>query len=299
LNPCGLGVDCGRDWPHITTIYPFRDRPDVGVEVLFYPVAEGVGYVPYDNPFTLRNWDRLEQEPEPILGTRYDRKVYYYGPLPEPQPQTLTGTADEWRNGLLYATYVANGYHSDCEEWVMPHFVIDLYSPNSSLAVDPHDGHVLVDIDLEHTNEWAADQVFLKTVRFDVTAEDPLGYLAIEVVGDLGSGATDVLQVNLNGMHLIHGSLLINGENTSNGYAFRVRQSSNNIGVLVAVHNTASGRPLSVERSGGNVQFGVGPDGEIVTDVLGATAPTGGPAGYLAVYDSSGTLLGYVTVNAP
>jgi len=292
-------VDFQRDHAHITTIYPFRDRPDVGVLALFYPVPLSTSIIPYPSPFVMRCWDKLEGEEEPILGTRYDPKTNYFGPLPEVVPHTPTGTADEWRNGLLYTTYVANGYTSDCEEFTIPSYVIDLYSPNSSLTVSPHDGHVLCDIDLEHTNEWAADQTFLKTVRFDVSAEDPSGYLAIEVIGDLGSGSTDVLQVNVNGKHQFQGRLNINGTDTGSGDNFRVRQSLNSVGVLIAVHATTTDRPLSIERGGGNVQFGIGPDGEIVTDVLGSTAPTGGDVGYLTVVDSSGTVLGYIPVLAP
>jgi hypothetical protein len=104
----------------VTTVYPFKDRPDQGIQVLFYPVPPDTPYVPFAHPFVLRNWDRLEELPIPILGTRYDAKKYYFGQLPINLPGPICGAEVDWQNGLLYSTYIADGYACACPAMIFP-----------------------------------------------------------------------------------------------------------------------------------------------------------------------------------
>ena len=150
----------GRDFPHFTNIYPFYDAPTVPIQVLFYPLPLDQSAVPFDNPFTLRNWDRLEGEAVPVVGTRYDPKTYYTGPLPLPTVGQLCGTADMWKNGLSYAVYLAGGYSCLGCPPVFPDYVQDIFSPLNSIIVNPHKGHVLEDLNLMHTNSWLVTQEF-------------------------------------------------------------------------------------------------------------------------------------------
>jgi hypothetical protein len=92
----------------------------VPVQVLFYPVPRGTQPVPYENPFCLRNWDQLEQLDTPTLGTKYDAKIPYYGPLPNIPPGTPCGTAEQWSGQIDYATYLAGGYSCDCPFFTLP-----------------------------------------------------------------------------------------------------------------------------------------------------------------------------------
>jgi hypothetical protein len=181
----------------------------------------------------------------------------------------------------------------------LPIYVSTVTCDDGSIDVTPTSGNVVIHIDTTHTNVWGAEQDFVKLVKIDVSAESPAGYVGLEFVGNLGGSPIDLFQLNTNGNHYLSGRFNILGIDTGSGYNLRVRQSVNSKGVFVLVHATTTEFPLSIERGGSQVQFGIGINGEFITDVLGATAPTGGPVGYIAVYDSSGTLLGYITVDAP
>lgn len=287
-------MDIGRDYAHVTKIYPFRDAPDQGIDVLFWPLPIDSDHVPYDNPFVLRNWDRLEQEAPPVLGTRYDKKVYYTGPLPDVQPGTPTGTADEWRNGLLYSKYVAGEYSTNCLEWVMPNYVVDVYSPGSTLTVSPHDGHVLADINLGHSNTWVATQEFQANVHIDASAFT--NYLAFNITGNVGAGPADVLQVISNGQTLMLGAARVNGVGGVTAQALYLRCGHNQDGLRVFLPGASTSIPLSLEKGGGAVQFQVGYNGELLTNQGYAASSPGSVVAAFPIYDQDGNLLGYVPV---
>ncbi len=166
MNPCYNLVDVGRDHAHYGNIYPFRDKPDFPVRVLFYPLPLSTPNVPNPNPFVLRNWDIIEQLPVPNIGTKYDPKEYYFGPLPINQPGTPCGTADEWENGLLYSTWIAGGYSCACPGNIMPSYVSSVRCDDDSLVVSPATDNAELHINLTHTNDWLAHQ----TITTDAAA---------------------------------------------------------------------------------------------------------------------------------
>lgn len=289
-------MDIGRDYAHVTKIYPFRDAPDQGVDVLFWPLPIDSDHVPYDNPFVLRSWDRLEQEAPPILGTRYDKKVYYTGPLPDVQPGTPTGTADEWRNGLLYSKYVAGEYSTNCLEWVMPNYVVDVYSPDGTLTVSPHDGHVLADINLGNSNTWTATQQFLANVTIDVSAL--ANYLGFTIVGNLGAGAANIFEVWSNGFTRISNQLSIGASHTATANRLEIAIATGQTGIKI---RPTSGSPttgpfIECERGGASVQFRVDFDGSLWTNQAFAASSPGSIVAAMPIYDASGTLVGYLPI---
>lgn len=99
-------VDFQNDFPHWTNIYPFKDRPDVPYRVLFYPVPLSTPVFPYPSIFVQRNWDRLNKDEEPPLGTKYDLKEYYHGKWPLPRYEAPRGTPDQWANGVLWSEWI-------------------------------------------------------------------------------------------------------------------------------------------------------------------------------------------------
>lgn len=141
-------------------IYPFRDRPDVGVEVLWYPVPEDTPPVPFPHIFPLRAWDIRGQEEEPDLGTRYDKVIPYTGPLPVHQVGEVCGTEDQWLNGISYADYLAGAYSCDCPELPMSIYVATLGSTDGSLTAAPASGNVVIQINPAHSNHWTKPQYF-------------------------------------------------------------------------------------------------------------------------------------------
>jgi hypothetical protein len=289
LNPCGLAVDIGRDYAHVTKIYPFKDRPDIGVDALFWPLPLDADHVPFANPFTLRNWDRLEQLPEPILGTRYDPKVYYTGPLPDAQPGTPTGSIDEWQNGLLYSVYVADGYHTNCLEFDMPIYVTDVFSPLGSITVGPHNGHVLEDLNLNHSNQWLVTQIFDARPN---PANDSLicwghtgvnDVIALEV---LGSGKVQMQgPVHIGGFTLTtNANLFVIGNVGQAGFEVRLGHSGPHPENALQIKGPAAAQV-----------FAVNWDGEVLTNqTTGVSGVLGSVVAKMPIFDSSGTLVGYL-----
>jgi hypothetical protein len=107
-------VDVGRDYAHVGQIFPFKDRPDVGVKVLFYPVPLSRDAVPYPNPFVLRNWDKREGLPQTPLGTDQAFKILFFGKKPTGLQGTVCGGSDLWTNGVSYADWIAGRYGTGC-----------------------------------------------------------------------------------------------------------------------------------------------------------------------------------------
>jgi hypothetical protein len=153
-------VDFGRDYKFIGRIFPFRDRPDFPVRVVFFPVPLDTPSVPFANPFVLRNWDRLEQLPQTVLGTDQTYREPYTGPVPVRPPGRVCGTADEWLNGLLYTTYIAGGYRCDHCEVIFVATVTSVRCDDGSIEVMPNVDDVEVHINTSHTNNWLIVQEF-------------------------------------------------------------------------------------------------------------------------------------------
>jgi hypothetical protein len=151
-------VDVGRDFPFFGKIYPFVDAPDQAIRVLFFPLPLDSPYVPYPNPFVLRNWDRLDGEPQTPLGTDQFFHERYYGPLPTFPAGHVCGTADQWANGLHFTIYNAGGYACTCPEFTVPTYVSSINSPDNSLTIAPTTGAVLAILNTAHANNWTAQQ---------------------------------------------------------------------------------------------------------------------------------------------
>lgn len=153
-------MDFGRDFKHVGRIFPFRDRPDVSVRVLWFRVPLDTPYVPYPNPFVLRNWDRLEEEPQTLLGTDQNYREPYDGPTPINPPGIPCGSRDQWLNGVLYSEYLAGVYACSCPEAIYMSNVNTVRCDDGSIVVAPHSSDVEVHIDTTHTNEWLSTQKF-------------------------------------------------------------------------------------------------------------------------------------------
>lgn len=160
MNPCFNAIDFGREYQHIGRIFPFKDRPDIGIRVLWFPVPLDSPYVPFPNPFVLRTWDKLESLPQTPLGTDQEYREPYSGPLPTNSPGRVCGSADQWLNGLSYETYIRGGYACGCPEPIFMSVVNSVDCPDGSLVVSPHVGDVLVSIDSAHQNDWLTRQTF-------------------------------------------------------------------------------------------------------------------------------------------
>ena len=170
-------MDFGRDYSFVGKMYPFKDRPDIAIDVLWFPVSLDSPYVPYPNPFVLRNWDRLEQEPQTELGTDQFFRQHWSGPRPINLPGTPCGTADEWANGLLYSVWVNDGYRCSCPEAIYMDFVSHLRCDDGSLIVAPSSGEVEEHINTSHSNHWIVPQTFISNSSIvpGVTMSAPAG----------------------------------------------------------------------------------------------------------------------------
>jgi hypothetical protein len=149
-----------KDYHHLTSLYPFADRPDVAVPVVWYPVPMGTPCIGFESPFVMRNWDRLNMDSEPSLGTKYDPKLYLTSPPPSIPPGEPCGTAEQWHGQIDYDTWAAGGYSCDCQGVSMGVYVIDVYDPTGSITVSPHDAHVLVNVNDTFAHHWLAGQIF-------------------------------------------------------------------------------------------------------------------------------------------
>jgi len=101
-------MDISGSYRHRDVIFPFWDAPDVPARVIWYEVPRTA--LPLGTPhiFCLRDWDKRNGWIEPSLGSKYTVPEPYTGPDPTCGCTTPTGTADEWINGLSYASYLDN-----------------------------------------------------------------------------------------------------------------------------------------------------------------------------------------------
>jgi hypothetical protein len=149
-----------RDFTHLTSIYPFAERPHVAVPVVWFRVPINTPLLGIPSPFVQRNWDRLNGDSEPSLGTKYDPKLYLTGPPPTIPAGEPCGTAEQWQGQIDYDTWAAGGYVCDCQGVSMGVYVIDVYDPTGSITVSPHDAHVLVNVNDTFAHHWLAGQTF-------------------------------------------------------------------------------------------------------------------------------------------
>jgi hypothetical protein len=102
-------MGCGRYPGWTATIFPFKDNPTFGLPVVFYAVPATNPDGPA-SPFVDRFWDNRENWFPNGVGMDPTSFKVYLGPLPGPAVAPLVGTADQWANGLSYATWLAGGY---------------------------------------------------------------------------------------------------------------------------------------------------------------------------------------------
>lgn len=288
-------MDIGRDFPHVTQIYPFKDNPTVGVSVLFFPVPMTTDFVPYEHPFVLRNWDRLEEEDVPDFGTKYDAKTYYYGPLPINLPGNVCGTAAQWMGEIDYTTWLAGGYSCTCPAPIMPTFVSTVRCDDGSLVVSPHNGDVEVHLNVGHQNDWTANQIFqgevvVQSNLFEVANVIPApvhNLTTVSLVGvDDGSGFLDVNVVAVGGTQQYDGYLAIRPNQSGGVTTFELSSSGaafqDTALVLFDSTNTPQTGQTGTPGPGHQVYGGV-----VVNLGYNATAPTV----YDQFHDANGTNL--------
>lgn len=128
--------------------------------MLWFPVPIDTPSVPYPSPFVLRNWDRIEQLDQTVLGTDQNFKIRFTGPLPINSPGQVCGSADEWSNGVSYEKYLAGGYACNCPEPVYMSFVNSVHNDDGSITVFPITENVEVHLNTGHVNQWTVQQRF-------------------------------------------------------------------------------------------------------------------------------------------
>ncbi len=299
MSPCYNLVDVGRDYAHYGKIAPFRDRPDVLIDVLWYPVPLDTPSVLYPNPFVLRNWDRLERLPQTPIGTIQDAPSaddYYFGPLPDNPPGIPCGTRDMWENGLLYQDWLDGRYTCRCEEEILAVYVQSVTCDDGSLDVAPTTGDVVVHIDTAHVNEWTAPQYFLNEAIVDGSATPTA--ICLEIKGDRGSGVVDNVQFWGDGRANFFGLMTISGGGSPTGYKLRISNHIGCGGIFIApiTGSPVTGPFFTCARGGGAVQFQIDFDGSVWTN-QGFTATTPGSiVAAMPIYDATGTLLGYIPI---
>jgi hypothetical protein len=170
-------VDYGHNYKNVGRIYPFHDRPDIAVRVLWFPVSLDAPSVPFPSPFVLRTWDRLEQEPQTKIGTDQEYRERYDGPLPINLPGTVCGTAEQWANGLSYAEWLVSHPACDCPEMIFMSAVSSVRNDDGSLVVAPNVGDVEAHLNVGHENNWSVRQTFRPAV---------VGHSALEISGIAG-----------------------------------------------------------------------------------------------------------------
>lgn len=193
MNPCYNAVDFGRDYKHYGRIYPFADRPDQWVTVLWYRVPLDSPYVPYPNPFVLRNWDRLEQEPQTQLGTDQNYVVYYTGPTPLNPPGHVCGSAEMWAEGISYERWIRDEYQCDCPAPVYVVAVNTVRCDDGSLVIAPPTGDVEAHVNLGHVFDWTAHHSF---------TTDAVGSPNLKIAG-IASQTAPFLRVLVPGSHVV------------------------------------------------------------------------------------------------
>jgi hypothetical protein len=252
LSPCGHEVDFGRDYQFVGQLFPFRDRPDIGIEVLFFPVPLSTPPVPFPNPFVLRNYDVRERLDQTPLGTDQSLKTVYTGPTPviPVTPGKFCGTADMWENGLVYEDWLAGRYPAcNCTECPLT-LVNSVRNDDGTLIVNPHVGNVEVHVNQGATFDWTAAHTWT------------VGPLQVWI------GQTEALRT-------------FNSENY--------------------VRLSGPGVAFAISDAFDNPEFSIGTDGEICTNQTGPPPALGpDPVTYLAIFDETQTLLGYIPVyNTP
>jgi hypothetical protein len=61
-----------------------------------------------------REYDRIENLPQTVIGTDQNYRVNYRGRLPTPIYHAPCGSAELWANGVSFVTYQNGGYVCDC-----------------------------------------------------------------------------------------------------------------------------------------------------------------------------------------
>jgi len=289
-------VCVGHAQAFYTNIYPFRSRPEEPVRVLFFPVANDTPFIPYPTPNILRFWDKLDQYEIPDWGTKYDPVEYYRGPLPVNSPGEPCGTAEQWMGDIDYDVYMAGGYSCDCPGVILPTYTIDVYSPLESLTIDPHNGHVLVDLNMGHSNTWQAIQNFTTYTNFDI--QSIVGDVGFAITGDVGAGPTDLFQVIREGLVKVSYRLQVGPNPGTTGHSMNVRMRVGVGGILI---NPISGSPITgpfvqCQRGGGSNQFVIDYDGSIWSNQPYAATTLGAVVAGMPIYDADGVLVGYLPI---
>jgi hypothetical protein len=269
IAPCGYSVDIGRGPPFITRIFPFANKPGVGVQVLFYPVAVTNPCLPIDNPHVIRAWDVKANLPQTAIGTDQNLRVRYTGPLPGPGFLPFSGTPDQWNGNIDYDTWIAGGYTNNCLAGIPPVSVTSVQCLDGSLDISPTTGVVICALDTTHHNLWTANQqialpggaVCLTLDSF--TAPSPTDVMLL----CRGNGSNHVFSVSVSGYVVAQDGLIIETAGSTQPYAIQTGAT-------------------------GTVQFAVDTTGKVLTNQGEAGATLGSQLGVIPIYDATGTLLG-------
>lgn len=108
-------------------MYPFRDRPDVAVPVVWHPCEDNAERVP-PTVFRPHWWEIRDNYWRDGVGTPPHKDwIIWRGPYPEKSVAPIEGTPDQWARGTLYSEYLAGVYGPmrDCVD--VP---VDLYFPS-------------------------------------------------------------------------------------------------------------------------------------------------------------------------
>lgn len=122
MHPHGHSVGWANYPQWFARLYPFRDRPDISIPVLFYAVPEDAPHTPptvfcprwYE---AIDGWVRLPDEVgvgTPDIGRpkRTDRREWVVAPggYNVPAFGPVEGTPDQWARGTLYSEFLAGAY---------------------------------------------------------------------------------------------------------------------------------------------------------------------------------------------
>lgn len=115
-----------------STMYPYVDRPDVGIPGAWHFCRPGSRFLPFPTAFCSRNY--LDKNDDyPAIGEVPTRPSWSAGkPLTWARGHHFCGSADVWQNGQLYSApplpVDRNGIPLCCD-WDGPCLTTESYSP--------------------------------------------------------------------------------------------------------------------------------------------------------------------------
>lgn len=254
----------------------YPDRPDIAVPVQWYFVPESNGYLPHANVFTSRVWYDNSGQTWPLLGEVDGAPRQWVNGAPPEVMAPFSCQTDPvvWTEGVPYALHDTRPHTSGgvllCCLGEVPVAVISVTCDDGSITVNPITGDVVLHLNMGHSNEWRARQIF------HATDADPL---IVEFRG-APTQSGDLVQWNADDGTAWGGISL-------DGLLFQ-RQG------LQVSRDDGLDLPLTVVDNADGIMFAIGETGEILTNQVTADPQPTLYTGRFPVYDVSGSLLGYV-----